>query len=201
MIRAFIAVELDEPLRTAIARVQASLKRELGAASREARIQWVRPEAVHVTLKFLGDVDEPRIQPVATALSEALSRKAAFALEVGGYGVFPDAREPRVLWVGLSGEVSRLVGLAQEVERAVVPLGFDAERKPFTPHLTLARIKDGARQTGRALTDLGILKTASPIGRLDISMVSLMKSELKPSGSVYTRLASIPLVSEGREGD
>ncbi|MEE8490599.1 MAG: RNA 2',3'-cyclic phosphodiesterase, partial [Acidimicrobiia bacterium] len=111
MIRAFIAVELGEELRVALAEAQASLK-----ATLNSRLQWVRPESLHVTLKFLGDVGEDRIPDLERAMTLVAGAHSGFSLEVGGLGVFPDSRQPRILWVGMSGSVERLVELAGELD-------------------------------------------------------------------------------------
>jgi 2'-5' RNA ligase len=192
MIRTFIAIELDEPLRAAIGGVQAgvrrTLERELRRSAPDARIQWVKPESIHLTLKFLGDIEEGRVAAIAEALDRVAAAGARSSLAIGGLGVFPDARAPRVLWLGLDGPVDALVRLASSVDAALRALGFASESRPLSPHLTLARIKERQREVGRALDASALLGQASALGRLDVRALALMKSELRPSGSVYTRL-------------
>lgn len=199
MIRAFVAVELNPEVRAAVARLQEEIKnraeRALLRAVPQARIQWVRPESVHLTLKFLGDIDEARIAEVQQALERALAPLMRFAVEAGGLGAFPDSRAPRVLWVALGGPTNHLARLAAEVERALEPLGFPPEAKPFNAHLTLARIKERSREVGRSLAESGVMESGGVLGRLDVDAVALMKSELKPSGAVYTRLFQVPLAA------
>lgn len=197
MIRAFIAVELSPELRAAIANMQATVKeqltKELRRQAPDARIQWVRPEAMHVTLKFLGNVVETGLRDIEAAMRGVTEGRTAFTLEVGGLGVFPDVRGPRVLWVGLAGSVESLVALAGDLDRALEELGFAPERRPFQPHLTLARLKERSRDIGRVLAGSSLLERESTVGTLGVSTLSLMKSDLKPSGAEYTRLFEAPL--------
>ncbi len=200
MIRAFLAVELDESLRAAIEQVQRELRdridRELG---RDARIHWVRPESIHVTVKFLGGIEETLVDRIRQALGPALAETPRFTVPVGGVGVFPNRNGPRVLWIGCAGgtgqsdEGSRWRQVHQAVERALEPLGFAAEPKPFSPHLTLARVKDGERQVGKVLAQSGVFDRPLPCGILDVDAISLMRSELKLSGAEYNRIWQVKL--------
>lgn len=194
MIRTFVAIELDTPLRKALAQVQTDLRNRLQKAmGPDVRIQWVKPESVHLTLKFLGDIPEERVPEIVVALARVTGAYARWTVDVGGLGAFPDARVPRVLWVGLSGQVEGVTRLAADVERALVELGFAPEPKPFNPHLTLARIKEQSRAIGRALAVDRMLERVAPIGTVMVNAIALMKSELKPSGAVYTKLCEVSL--------
>ena len=204
MIRAFVAVELSASVRDALARLQDGLKSELIRAVRasipNARVQWVNPGSLHVTLKFLGDVEEASLETIRGALSRVGASSSAFRVLAGGLGVFPDLRAPRILWVGMHDEQergerseSRLVRLAREVDRALTDAGFSPELRPFSPHLTLARIKERSREIGKIMTDGGFLTGTHEVGGLDVHALSLMRSELKPSGAIYTRLFEVPL--------
>lgn len=197
MIRAFIAVELSPELRAHIAKAQTSLKdhlmRELRRRGPDVRVQWVRPEAMHVTLKFLGNVAEDTLPDIQEAMAQVAGGYAHFSLEVGGLGVFPDLRAPRVLWIGLSGAVEALVRLAGELDGKLQGMGFAPEAKPFQPHLTLARIKERSREVGRVLGESGLLAQIGSVGSLGVTSLSLMKSDLQPSGALYTRLYDAPL--------
>jgi 2'-5' RNA ligase len=194
MIRAFVAIELEESLRQALAQVQATLRSRLEKAIPSgARIQWVKPASIHLTLKFLGDIPEERVPEIQAALAQAVDQHARCTLEVGGLGVFPHARAPRVLWIGLADHDGAVQQLVSDVETALVVIGFRQELKPFHPHLTLARIKEQSHSAGRALTAGGLLEQSTTTGRLPVTAVALMKSDLQPSGSVYTRLAHILL--------
>lgn len=200
MIRTFIAVELPAALRDRIADLQEQVKREVTRELRrrasDARIQWVRTESMHVTVKFLGDVTEDSVHDIEHALARIARGHAAFSVEVGGLGVFPGPRAPRILWLGLGGEVDRLTALAQALDEALAELGYPRERKPFHPHLTLARIKDRGREVGDALGRTGLLAQPAVLGCLEVAALSLMKSDLRPAGAVYTRLAEVKLGEE-----
>lgn len=200
MIRAFVAVELSPDLREALAQVQSRIRKVIQDRSpSDPRIQWVGPGSIHLTLKFLGEIEEAQVEDIRTALAPAIGSLPKFTVEVGGLGGFPDLRAPRVLWVGGTGPEGRiepLAALAQTVEQALEPLGFALETKLFHPHLTLARIKDRNREVGRVLADphvSGALGWTERLGSLAVERVSLMKSDLKPSGAVYTRLWEVPL--------
>jgi len=197
MIRTFVAVELDEELRKALATAQGQVQEQLMKQVRHSapgvRVQWVRPDSIHLTLKFLGDIDETLVQDIRAALLLAVQTQPRFAVEVGGLGVFPDLRAPRVLWTGLFGQVDALMRLAAEVEAALTGVGFPPESRPLSPHLTLARIKERSREVGRGLADSGLMRQPVRVGSLAVHSVCLMKSDLKPSGAVYTRLCEVPL--------
>jgi 2'-5' RNA ligase len=206
MIRSFVAVELDSSLRESISRVQAQIKEQLqrapGVRKTDARVQWVQPGSIHLTLKFLGDIEEMRVEEICRTLAKTAESTPSFTVEVGGLGVFPDLRSPRVLWLGLSERaggqqpVQALTHLAGAVDRALGALGFPVESKPFRPHLTLARIKEGAREVGHTLAESGVMHPVSLVGVLQVKTISLMKSDLRPSGAVYTQLCHAPLRSE-----
>jgi 2'-5' RNA ligase len=193
MIRTFIAVELDPTLKQAIAGVQDTLKRELHRLTPGVRMQWVRTDSIHLTLKFLGDIEESQVGGILQALENAGRDQAPFSVDVKGFGVFPDLRGPRVLWMGLSGHTDRLTCLAGSIDAALTPFGFHVEHKPYTPHLTLARVKEQSRAIGKALADSGVMRESTGLGTLSIQAVALMKSEPTPSGSIYSRLGLITL--------
>jgi len=194
MIRTFVAIELEASVRQALAQVQTTLRSRLEkSVGPDARIQWIKPASIHLTLKFLGDIPEERVSDIQAVLARVASGHRRFTVDVEGLGVFPDVRAPRVVWVGLTAHVDALKRLAADVEAALGVIGFTTELKPFHPHLTLARVKDRARDVGRALSDGGVLTQDAKLGFLSVAAVSLMKSELQPSGSVYTQLCHLPL--------
>ncbi len=200
MIRTFIAVELPTALRERIAdlqqQVKSELTRELRRRAPDARLQWVRAESMHVTVKFLGDVTEDSVHDIEDVLARIARGQAAFSVDVAGLGVFPTPRAPRVLWLGLAGGGDRLTALAQALDEALAELGYPRERKPLHPHLTLARIKDRGREVGDALGQTGLLAQPAVLGSLEVAALSLMKSDLRPAGAVYTRLAEVKLGEE-----
>jgi len=193
-LRLFVACELPDEVREALASVQDGLRRLDPPA-----LRWVRPEGIHLTLKFLGAFARRRVDELVEALDHVVE---PFALTVtpATLGGFPSASlragggaRLRVLWLGLEGDVEGLAGLARRVDEALVPLGFPAERRPFRAHLTLARVQERASNDERKrLVELvrGYALPAMPSMRL--TAVHLIQSRLGPGGSVYTRLASVP---------
>jgi RNA 2',3'-cyclic 3'-phosphodiesterase len=195
MIRAFLAVELSQELRAELALVQQELKHRIEPElKRDTRISWVQPAKIHLTMKFLGDMDEQVIDPLHSALEQAIGNRTAVNVPLERLGAFPRPHSPHVLWIGppenweRGTEAKRLVEIQAAIEQACENLGFLCETKPFSPHLTLARIKMGERHVGVALATGGVLDRPLSLGSLAVESVVLMKSELKPTGSVYTKL-------------
>ena len=185
-LRLFVACELSDEVRAGLGRIQDELRR-MGAG----RLRWVRPEGIHITLKFLGDVDEPRVDELSRSLAEAIE---PFELRVrpGALGAFGGNRL-RVVWVGLEGDIDVLAGLAGRVETALEPLGFPKERRPFAAHLTLARVPDGVPVADRQQL-ASLIERYSPqaMPSMTVTEVALIQSTLRPGGSVYHRLATFP---------
>ncbi len=191
-IRTFIAIELDDTHRNALALAQAQLREDPAARS----VRWVAPENIHVTLKFLGGVDAGEIPAVERAVAAACAGIPPFTLTMGGVGAFPNVKRPRVVWIGIGGAVETVEQLADKIEAACNALGFAREERPFSPHLTLGRVKRDARPGDFQAIGVMIQNAAvGNVGEIHVSSVSVMKSDLRPSGSVYTRLASIPLTA------
>ncbi len=189
-IRTFIAIELNDTHRRALAEAQAQLKQHPGAR----HIRWVAPESIHVTLKFLGGVDAGKIAAVERAVAEACLGTPSFQLTMGGVGAFPNVKRPRVVWIGIGGAVQTVESLAGRIDVACQALGFAREERPFSPHLTLGRVKRDVRPSDWAAIGAMIEQAAvGDLGEIEVSGVSAMKSDLRPSGSVYTQLAEIPL--------
>lgn len=190
MIRCFIALELPPEARKALEGVQ----RRLAPVGRE--VKWVRPEGIHLTLKFLGNIDEGQVEPVGRVVSEAAATCGGpLRLAMKGLGAFPGVARPRVVWVGLTGDTARLAALAQDLEKRLAPLGFAPEGRPFTPHLTLGRVKEfgAGRGRGRAggknpLSEAVVKLAALELGGFEARELILYRSELRPGGAVYTRL-------------
>jgi len=189
-IRSFVAVELDPEVKALLAEIQ----RQLKAATPSGAVRWVRPESIHVTLKFLGDVPQERIGAIESALEQACAPVVPLAFAVAGAGCFPDARRPNVVWVGVEDSGGQLLALQQAVERALNPLGYPPEGRPFRPHLTLGRTNRNApgadlRKVGEAVSGLRI----GHVAQVRVAEVVLMRSDLSPAGARYTPLARIPL--------
>jgi 2'-5' RNA ligase len=198
VIRAFLAVELSEKLRAELAGVQQELKQRIEPElKRGTRISWVQPAKIHLTIKFLGDLDEQVIHPLLIAVEQANGTEAVVNVPLERLGAFPRSNSPRVLWVGPSmnwekgAEAKRLADIHGAIELACEGLGFLRETKPFSPHLTLARIKVGERQVGVAVAKSGVLDRPLSLSSLAVESVVLMKSELQPTGSVYTKLGEV----------
>ena len=200
MIRAFLAVELSHELRAQLATVQQELTRSIEPEmKRDRRISWAQPASIHLTIKFLGDMDEQVIDPLRAALEQAIGSRLAVKVPLERLGAFPRPQSPRVLWVGPSenwergAEAKRVAEIHGAIEQACEGLRFLRETRPFSPHLTLARIKVGERQVGVALAKGGVLDRPLSLGSLAVESVVLMKSELTPTGSVYTKLWDVRL--------
>ncbi len=187
-LRLFVACELPTAVRDALGRLQGDLK-----ARTTSRLRWVRPEGIHLTLKFLGEVPAAKRREIESALAAAIVDPFAFELRLGHVGGFGGRQRLRVIWVGLEGDVEGLAGLAALVEKALTPLGFPRESRPFAPHLTLARVPDDATPEERGrLADLLGSFSAPPSAAMTVNAVSLMQSFLEPGGARYQRLAVFP---------
>lgn len=188
MIRAFIAIEIEAATVRRIAAAIHQLKARIGA------IRWVGAGNFHLTLKFLGNIDESKIEPIGAALAETLGPFPRLTINAKGLGVFPNPKRPRVLWVGLVG--SELVALQAKVDSALTPLGFAPEEKKFTPHLTIGRWRQGERADRTLEIELGqeLGKWSDyEFGATPINDVILFQSDLKPAGAIYRRLKVIAL--------
>ena len=185
--RVFLAIELDSETRSALEIFQRELRGLLPP------VNWVRPQSWHLTVKFLGEVEESQLEPIRGAVETAVSHCPSFSLKIEGFGGFPHLDRPRVLWAGVSGQVEELHLLALHVDETLTPLGFAPESKPFRAHLTLARVKDSAREVGIALSKLKLSESVHFFGNLMVERLCLFKSELKPTGAIYQRLWEIPL--------
>lgn len=183
--RTFIAIEIPEEIKRQMAEVQARLRNAAIDAS------WPRPEGIHLTLKFLGEVAEALLPDITRALQGSVKGINPFRLEIAGTGAFPNARNARVVWIGLSGELEKLGLLQAAVENEMVRAGLEREDRPFKPHLTLARIKYVRSKDSlqKALEQEKDVRLAG----FDVKAVSLMKSELKRTGAEYTELARVEL--------
>jgi 2'-5' RNA ligase len=179
---------LPDEAREALAAVQRLLQ-ERGADG----LRWVRPEGIHLTLKFLGDVPARRLEAIERVLTRAVREPFRFSVQMAKLGSFGGSTGLRVVWVGLEGEVEGLARLAARVDAVLEPLGFPRERRPFAAHLTLARVKEGASpQDRRRLFDLVRSLELPPLPSLTLEAVSLMQSTLEPGGARYQCMARFP---------
>jgi len=188
-VRCFIAVELPDEIKAGLTRLQAQLK-----SGDQPGVKWVDPYGIHLTLKFLGSIAVDRIDPITGAMGEAALGVSPFRLKVESLGVFPNLRRVQVVWVGISGEVDRLVQLQQRIESNLAGLGFAPEPRRFTPHLTLARLRDRASLDERQRFGQLIAGTKfEPTYSFQVDAVSLMRSQLTREGAIYSRISSVEL--------
>lgn len=179
--RTFIAIEIPAEIKKEMAKVQDELKRSGADAG------WTRPEGIHLTLKFLGEVPETKIEEIKNALVRAAEATSRFRLKIAGAGAFPNPKNPRVVWLGVSGDIDNLSALQGSVEESMTAMGFDREERAFSPHLTLARIKY-LRPRYSWQTAIDGIKDIR-LAEFDVDHVSLVKSDIKPSGAVYTEIS------------
>jgi len=189
LLRAFLASELPPDLQDTIRTATAGLRDML----RGDLIRWVPERNVHLTLKFLGDVSPSSLDLIKQMMLSEAAQYSAFDAQVEGLGCYPNARRPRVLWVGLRAP-AELVSLQRGIEAAAARLGYESDEREFSPHLTIGRVRQNASST-----DLQSIRAALDgmhigwLGTARVDAVHLFKSELRPEGSVYTRLFSAPL--------
>lgn len=183
--RTFITIELDALLKTELRRIQASL---IGRVP-DRSVRWVQPDGIHLTLKFLGDTPLPVVEQVKAALARAAAEARPFSFTLGGLGCFPNARQPRVVWVGVHEPSGALAQLHRAIEAHVAPLGFPTEKRPFNPHLSLGRVQQHAsRADVRQIGDAVVSRDVGTLGEMAPVAVSYIKSDLRPGGAVYTTL-------------
>lgn len=176
-IRAFIAIELSTSIKNELGRAGQELSRQVAPGS----VKWVKPEQIHLTVRFLGETAVSLLPALFANLDKITAEHAPFTLQLANLGFFPSSKRPRVIWVGIAEPTSPLMALQQSIEQMVLAQGWPAE-KPFHPHLTLGRVKEGQQVVGDRLR-LGIKKE-----EMLITAVYLIQSDLRPTGPVYTTL-------------
>ena len=185
-IRTFVAVEIDPAVRDCAAKLMDQFR----AAA--ADVKWVEPSNLHLTLKFLGDVDSREIHEACQAVQEAVGDLAPFEFQLRGAGAFPNANRPRTVWLGVGEGCEQLVALNERIEPPLEKLGFRREARRYQPHLTIGRVRRG----GPALVELGKLigeNADLQVGRTTVAEVIVFSSELDRSGPTYEALARAPL--------
>jgi 2'-5' RNA ligase len=188
-IRSFIAIELPQELKLALSRLQEKLK-----SASSVPIRWVDPGNIHLTLKFLGDIDPEMTSKITSMLEEAARGMPPFSIEAIGLGVFPNMKRVQIIWVGLAGELEKLGQLQKRIEESLTPLGFPSETRAFTPHLTLARVRDYAHPNDRlTLGELIANMSFEQKYKINVNAILLMKSQLTREGPIYSRISSIAL--------
>ena len=186
--RLFVALDFPDAVRQTLRELIARLQPGFRSA------KWVRPEAMHITLKFIGEVDGEKLAPIRGALAPVHST-APVEIHFRGLGFFPNERRPRVLWCGVEASPN-LAELAEAVQRAIVPLGIPAESRDFVPHLTLARFNsdDAPRKDLETLVRAAGELKSYDFGRTRETEFHLIESILKPAGAEYRRLETFPIV-------
>lgn len=185
MYRSFLAIELTDPIIKKIEEVQKDLKSTL------AEIRWMSPEKIHLTLKFFGNIEESKIDSISKSITELIQNTTPFSLEVRGVGAFPNLRNPRVIWIGVVDREKILFTLQEAIEIQLEKIGFQREDRPFHPHLTLGRMKSsrGKEELTRRLEKYKEME----FGSFQAERMILFKSDLKPSGPIYTPLRELML--------
>lgn len=188
--RLFVAVELDGHVQQALSRLQ----HELQSHGLQG-LRWVRPEGIHLTLKFLGETPRDSLTAIVEALSASTAGVPPHRLSLGRLGTFGTRNAPRVLWLNLEGDLDALLRLQEQVERALSPMGFPTEKRRFSPHLTLARVRpEDARAVAAPLAE-AVASVTAPKAQIEVRELTLMLSKLSPAGAVYTRLEAFPLTA------
>lgn len=190
-IRAFIAAELPQELRGQLKRFQAGLKQP-----DPGFIKWVDAESIHLTFKFLGNIDAKSVESIGEVLDNAVRQTMPFNLMTGRTGCFPNMKNARVYWLGLDGDTKRLLEFQKRVDVAMSKLGFAVENRPFSAHLTLARLRESNTDINRSKL-MGLIQAAEfkPVYEFKVDKIFLIRSRLTPQGAVYSHLAEITLNS------
>ena len=192
-IRSFIAIELPKELKQRLAQLETQLK-----VDRQPWVKWVKPDSIHLTLKFLGNIAVDTTAVITRAIEASVRGIKPFHLKVKELGVFPNLKRVQVAWVGISGDTDKLTRLQKHLESNLSPLGFSAESRSFTPHLTLARLNERASPDERQAFGQLIASTRFENGDIKVDAISLMKSQLTRAGAIYTRISLVSLEQERR---
>ncbi|MBD3305851.1 RNA 2',3'-cyclic phosphodiesterase [candidate division KSB3 bacterium] len=186
-IRAFIAIKIPESVQAKLQGVQDKLKQA------DAHVSWVKPANIHLTLKFLGNIEEAQIPALTKSLQESVKTVSPFQLQIGYAGAFPNLRYPRVVWIGVTDdEQDSLRTLQEDLAARLAKLGFKQESGRFKPHLTLGRVRSQKNRSNLLRAVEAIVNIW--VGEISVDAIYLIQSELKPSGAEYTDLATIPIV-------
>ncbi len=184
-LRLFIAIELDDKVKQALDILQERLKRELPG------LRWVKPNNIHLTLKFLGYTEEDKLPRLKEIVSKAAEETQSFTVTFSGLGAFPNTRNPRIIWVGVKEMSGALQTIVERLEKQVTALGLEAEKRSYKPHLTLGRVKE--RVGRKNFTDILAPFKNEDVGRVVVGEISLIRSDLTPKGPIYTTVHSAKL--------
>ena len=188
-IRTFIAVELPKEIHDKLQQIQNDFRASM------PDVRWNKPGNVHLTLKFLGDVQLSRIDRITSSLMDIAGQFSPFTMSLAGMGAFPNPRKPRIVWVGVENGADTLVEIANSIEASMKQLGFPREKRPFRPHLTVGRIRQ--LKNPEAMTRALEQSRVGELGRFTVEKICFIRSQLDPAGSIYTTLAEAPLGKVG----
>ena len=189
-LRAFVAIEISQDIQQAIQARTHDFQQ-----SNSQSVRWVPAENIHLTLKFLGDISSSQLDIIKRTLIGEAGRHGAFELSIGRLGAYPTPRRPRVIWVGVDAPAA-LKTLQHNIDNALERLSFEKENKPFSPHLTLGRVNQHASMQDLQRISTALEKTSLPVlGTMHVTHITVFKSDLRPSGAVYTSLFNIPLAT------
>lgn len=184
-VRCFIAIEIPATIQSQLARVQSALRTRIQKAS------WVKPGNIHLTLKFLGDVDPADLESIGQAVGLVAIRHHSFSLRFGGVGAFPSLARPRVIWIGVKVGSESASALAEDINLALSRCGFLVDPKKFNPHLTIGRLK--GRVDLRPYSAQYHQYNRIDSAEMTVDTISLIHSQLHPQGAIYSTLQSYPL--------
>jgi len=188
-VRSFVAVDLPPDLRLRLGELVQSLE----SRSPRGSVRWVKPQGIHLTLKFLGDVAPAGLPPIHDLLAAAAGRLSTFRLSIAGLGCFPNPRRTRVVWVGVEDPTGGLRILQADIEGGLERLGYPREERPFSPHLTLGRVRQEAAGSAPAVGEAVASFPAPSLGEIWVRSVCLFRSELRPGGALYAVQGEFPL--------
>jgi 2'-5' RNA ligase len=191
-VRLFMGIELDDAVTAAAADAALVLKSRLGSVAPGFTARWIDRANLHITLWFVGEVVDDRRAAITEAIRSPFD-VAPFRLDLRGAGGFPPSGAPRVLWIGTTTGTEPMRELYRRIEKRLVPLGFAAERRPYTPHLTIARVKDPGRASGRDIRQ-AMAAVPAVCGETAVRAVTLFRSRLSPRGATYEPLLRVPLI-------
>ena len=182
--RCFIAIEISEVIKSVLLEIEEELKKY------GADVRWVKPDNIHLTLKFLGNIKDESTDKIIKTVEEICSRYDSFDLMIKGLGIFPNRKSPRVLWVGIEGN-DILAALQKEIDEGMSSLGFENEKRKFTAHLTLGRFR--SPRGNEALLDALNQRKNDSFGHITVKSLFLIKSDLSPAGARYIKISDAPL--------
>jgi 2'-5' RNA ligase len=190
--RTFIAIEIPEPLKQKLDHSIGVLRSDI----EDGLIRWIRTTSMHLTLKFLGEIEQVQVRTVQQVLDEVAVKFSSFTLEIAGFGCFPNSSRPRVFWAGFESTSSELLRLEAEVASRMESIGFERERREFHPHLTLARVRKGlSRADMDRIAGWAQDSQIGTVGRFEVVAINLIHSILQPDGATYTNLHVARLAS------